>query len=142
MTAASLPEPADRIILFDGVCRFCNAWANFIIEYDRRHAFRLCSVQSVQGARLLEQFGYPSDSFSTLLLVEGGRCYVRSEAVFRVMAGLGWPWRLLTVLRLVPAPLRDWLYDRVALNRYALFGRYDQCRLPTLDHAGRFLDAD
>lgn len=142
MTAASLPDSTDRVILFDGVCRLCNAWANFIIEYDHRHVFKLCSVQSEQGARLLEHFGYPTDTFETLLLVEGGRCYVRSDAVLRVMAGLGWPWRLLTALRLVPAALRDWLYDRVALNRYALFGRYDQCRLPTPDHAGRFLDAE
>lgn len=142
MTAASLPVPADRIILFDGVCRLCNGWANFIIQYDHRHVFKLCSVQSVQGARLLKHFGYPTDAFETLLLVEGGRCYVRSEAVFRVLDGLGWPWRLLTVLRAVPAALRDWLYDRVALNRYALFGRYAQCRLPTPDHAGRFLDTE
>jgi len=136
----SSPPPSERIILFDGFCRLCSAWANFIIAYDNHRVYRLCSVQSEAGARLLRQFGYPTDTFETMLVVEQGRCYAKSEAFFRVMSGLGWPWRSLGVLRLVPRPLRDWLYDRIALNRYRLFGQYNYCRLPTPDHAERFVD--
>ena len=134
-----LPSSA-RIILFDGVCKLCNAWANFIITHDHKHLYQLCSVQSEPGAQLLRQCGYPTDTFETMLVVEQGRCSEKSEAFFRVMAGIGWPWRGMCVFRLIPRPLRDWLYDRIALNRYQLFGQYAYCRLPTPDHAGRFVD--
>ena len=133
-------SPAPRIILFDGVCKLCNAWANFIITHDHKHLYQLCSVQSEPGAQLLRQCGYPTDTFETMLAVEQGRCFEKSEAFFRVMAGIGWPWRGMCVFRLIPRPLRDWLYDRIALNRYQLFGQYAYCRLPTPDHAERFVD--
>jgi len=130
----------DRIILFDGVCKLCNAWANFIISHDYQRVYRLCSVQSASGERLLRQYGYPTDRFETMLVLQQGRCSAKSQAFLQVMSGLGWPWRALVVLRLIPEPLRDWLYDRIALNRYRLFGKYDYCRLPTPDHAERFVD--
>lgn len=128
------------VILFDGVCKLCSAWANFIIEHDTEHRFRLCSVQSAAGQRLLAQHGYPTDTFETMLVSDGERCFEKSAAFFFVMNRLGWPWRGLLVFRLIPRPLRDWLYDRIALNRYRLFGRYELCQLPTADHAGRFVD--
>lgn len=131
---------AGPIILFDGVCKLCSAWANFIIKHDGGRRFRLCSVQSPAGQRLLVQHGYPTDTFETMLVVDGERCFEKSAAFFFVMNRLGWPWRGLCVLRLIPRPLRDWLYDRIALNRYRLFGRYQLCRLPSADHAGRFVD--
>ncbi|SDS69417.1 Predicted thiol-disulfide oxidoreductase YuxK, DCC family [Halopseudomonas sabulinigri] len=136
------PVPPERIILFDAVCKLCNGWANFLITHDHGRVYRLCSVQSTAGEQLLQQFGYPTDQVTTMLVIEQGRCCEKSEAFFRVMRGLGWPWRVLVILRLVPRPVRDWLYDRIALNRYRLFGRYDYCRLPSADHAERFLDND
>ena len=134
-----MDEPTP-VILFDGVCKLCSAWANFIIEHYIDHRFRLCSVQSPAGQRLLARHGYPTDTFETMLVVDGERCFEKSAAFFVVMARLGWPWRGLCLFRLIPRPLRDWLYDRIALNRYRLFGRYELCRLPAADHAGRFVD--
>ena len=130
----------DRIILFDGVCKLCNAWSKFIIRYDRSHVFKLCSVQSDEGKEILRFFGYPEDIYETMLLVEGGKSYQKSEAFFRVMKGLGWPWRAFAVFKILPSSVRDWMYDRIALNRYALFGKYDHCLLPAADHKERFLD--
>ena len=132
-----MPAP---IILFDGVCKLCSAWANFIIEHDAARRFRLCSVQSAAGQRLLAEHNYPTDTFETMLVVDGERRFEKSAAFFVVMHRLCWPWRALCVFQLIPRPLRDWLYDRIALNRYRLFGRYDLCRLPSADHAGRFVD--
>lgn len=130
----------DRVILFDGVCKLCNAWANFIIEYDTRQVFRLCSVQSPQGQAILAHFGYPTDEYETMLLVEGSTALEKSAAFLRVMQLMGLPWSSVAVFQLIPAPVRDWLYERIALNRYVLFGRYDVCRLPEPEHAARFLD--
>lgn len=132
-------QDADRVILFDGVCKLCNAWSNFIIRYDKCYRFRLCSVQSVEGQKILRHFNFPTDHFDTMLYVEGGRYYQKSDAFFHVIKGLGWPWRALCLFAVLPRRWRDYGYDRIALNRYALFGRYDYCRLPTADHEGRYL---
>lgn len=143
ITAAPLPpyvEPGDKIILFDGVCKLCNAWSNFIIKTDNSHVFKLASVQSPQGQAILEHFGYPTDYFNTMLLVHGSLCYEKSDAFFNVMKELGYPWRLLPIFRWIPKSLRNWAYDRIALNRYRLFGKYEYCMLPSPDHARRYID--
>ncbi|MNF18768.1 hypothetical protein D3C80_2230600 [compost metagenome] len=59
--------------------------------------------------------------------------------MLHILAQLSGRWRLLAWLRVIPRPVRDWCYDRIALNRYRLFGRYDSCLLPSADHARRFL---
>lgn len=129
----------ENLILFDGVCKLCNAWSNFIIRHDRHRRFRLASVQSPEGQAVLAHFGYPTDRFDTMLVVRKGACLEKSEAFFAVMAELGFPWKALLVFKLIPGRLRNWLYDRIALNRYAIFGKYDYCSLPSPDHAGRYL---
>jgi predicted DCC family thiol-disulfide oxidoreductase YuxK len=130
----------DRIILFDGVCKLCSAWSKFLIKYDKSHEFKLCSVQSAEGKAILDYFGYPEDYCETMLLVDGAKSFEKSEAFFKVMNGLGWPWKAITIFKVLPLNIRDWLYDRIALNRYALFGKYEYCLFPSADHNGRFLD--
>lgn len=132
---------SDKVILFDGVCKLCNAWSNFIIKYDRQHLFKLCSVQSEEGKKILLHFGLPSDSYETMLYVEGCQSFQKSDAFFQIVAKLGHPWKAVCIFRLIPKPIRDWMYDRIALNRYSLFGKYDYCTLPSPDHEARFLDA-
>ena len=138
-TPAPYLAPGETVVLYDGVCKLCNAWVRFIIAHDRHRRIRLAPVQSAQGQALLAWAGLPLQHFNTLALICDNRVAVRSQAVFEVMARLPWPWRGLGVLKLCPRPLRDWLYDRIALNRYRLFGRYRQCVLPTPDHDRRFL---
>lgn len=138
---ASVPylKDEENVILFDGVCKLCNAWSNFIIRHDHRRRFRLASVQSAEGAAILAHFGYPTERFDTMLVVHGAACFEKSEAFFIVMRELGMPWKLLLLFRRLPRRLRDWFYDRIALNRYRLFGKYDVCSLPSPDHAERFI---
>lgn len=142
MSADNLPpfiQPGERLVLFDGVCKLCNAWVKFLIRHDRQRRLRLASVQSAQGQAILAWFGLPTERFESMAYVEGGELFVRSTAVLRIVAQLPWPWRAFALLRLCPRPLRDWCYDRIALNRYRLFGRYDSCLLPDPDHERRFL---
>jgi predicted DCC family thiol-disulfide oxidoreductase YuxK len=129
----------ENLILFDGVCKLCNAWSNFIIRHDHGRKFRLASVQSPEGKAILAHFGYPTERFDTMLVVRRGACHEKSAAFFAVMGELGFPWKAVLVFKPIPRRLRDWLYDRIALNRYALFGKYDVCLLPTPDHAARYL---
>ena len=138
-TLPPLIQPGERVVLFDGVCKLCNGWAKFLIRHDAEQRFRLASVQSAEGQALLAWGGLPTERFDSMALIENGQMLLRSDALLRIVAQLPKPWRLLVWLRLIPRPIRDWCYDRIALNRYRLFGRYDSCLIPNADHARRFL---
>ncbi len=130
------PRP---IILFDGVCVLCTANARFVLRHDRRGHFRLASVQSVAGRALCLRFGVDPDNPETMLVIEVDHAWRDSDAVLAIAEGLGWPWRALGVLRLVPRSLRDALYRRVARNRYRLFGRRETCWVPSPAQKERIL---
>ena len=127
------------IVLFDGECKLCDALSRFIIRHDGALRMRLCPLQSDTGQALLRHFGLPTDDMDTVVVVEGGRAHVRSDAILTVLRRLPLPWRLGALGRVVPRPLRDWLYGHVARNRYRLFGKYDTCLMPTPEVMEHFL---
>jgi len=129
----------DCVILFDAVCKLCNTWAKFIIQHDKQQYFKLCSVQSPEGQNILKHFKMPTDHFDTMLYVEGKQFFDKSDAFFKVINKLGFPWRLVNAFKIIPKSIRNWLYDRIALNRYLLFGQYDSCVLPSKENENRFL---
>lgn len=130
---------ADRVVLFDGECVMCSAGAQALMRLDRRRRFKLGTVQSPEGKRILAWHGLPTESFDTFVLVEGPRLYVRSAAYVRIVARLDFPWNLAAVIWVIPRPARDWLYDTIARNRFRLFGRRDRCIVLTPDHQARLL---
>ncbi|ARJ43662.1 thiol-disulfide oxidoreductase [Pantoea alhagi] len=138
--APPLISPDEQVVLYDGTCRLCNGWVNFLLRYDKYHTVRLAAVQSEQGKALLRWAGLSTENISTIVLIRQGKVYLRAEAIFRVMAGLPWPWRILALLRLLPATLSNRCYDVIASNRYRLFGRYDNVQSLIADHPQRFLD--
>ncbi|OLY73833.1 thiol-disulfide oxidoreductase [Pseudomonas sp. ATCC PTA-122608] len=138
-TPAPLLKPGETVVLFDGVCKLCNGWARFLIRHDRDRRVRLAAVQSPEGQALLAWAGLPLDQFDTIAVIRDRHYWTRSEAVFEIIAQLPARWRPLLVLRAIPRFLRDWAYDRIARNRYRLFGKYDTCLLPDPDHEQRFL---
>lgn len=140
-TPAPFLVPGETVVLFDGVCKLCNGWAKFLIRHDRDARVRLATVQSPEGQALLAWAGLPVDAFDTMAVIRDNHYWVRSQAFFEVAALLPSPWPALRLLRICPLPLRDWLYDRIALNRYRLFGKHEVCLLPTADHQRRFLQA-
>ncbi|HKJ25778.1 MAG TPA: thiol-disulfide oxidoreductase DCC family protein [Myxococcota bacterium] len=132
--------PADAsILLFDGVCNFCNGAVRFLVPRDRAGRLRFASLQSETGAALQRRFGLDPDDLGTVVLVEGDRCHVKSDALLRVVRHLSGAWPLFALLRIVPRPLRDWVYDRFAARRYRWFGRSDACLVPTPELRERFL---
>ncbi|NIF27458.1 thiol-disulfide oxidoreductase DCC family protein [Pantoea sp. Tr-811] len=138
-TPAPLLRPGETVVLFDGVCKLCNGWARFLIRHDHSRRVRLAAVQSPEGQALLAWAGLRLDQFDTLAVIRDRHYWLRSEAVFEVIGQLPAAWRTLRLLRAFPRGLRDWAYDRVARNRYRLFGKYDTCLLPPPDHEQRFL---
>jgi len=129
----------DKLILFDGVCVLCNGSMQFILKHERAAEFRFAAVQSDAGRRALVAHGQPTEDWDSVVVVDGSAVYLKSDAAIRIARDLRAPWSWLRVLAVLPRGLRDWLYDRVARNRYSIFGRYDQCRIPTAEERGRFL---
>jgi predicted DCC family thiol-disulfide oxidoreductase YuxK len=134
-------DDSSPILLFDGVCNFCNDAVNFVLDHDPQGRFRFASLQSETGKRLLAEHGLPDlPELSTSVLIQDGRAYKDSEGVLRAALLLGGAFRLVAPLLFVPRALRDPLYRAFARNRYRLFGRSEQCRLPTAETKARFLD--
>ena len=138
----AVPRFADDrpVIVFDGKCVLCSSFAQFILQEDRRACFRLLAAQTALGNALYTHFGLDPVKYETYVLLHEGEAYFRSEASIRILHGLGAPWSLLaTLARLVPAYLRDALYDVIARNRLRWFGARELCYLPDPSHAERFL---
>jgi predicted DCC family thiol-disulfide oxidoreductase YuxK len=132
--------PDDKaLVVFDGVCVLCSGFARFILKRDKTFAFRLATAQSPLGQTLYRHYGLDPEAFETNLVLIHGRPYAKLDTVAAVAERLGGGWRLLSVLRAIPRPIGDWLYDRVARNRYALFGRTEHCMLPPPEWRDRFI---
>ncbi len=139
--AGSVPaSTGTAVIVFDGVCALCSRWVRFLLRFDRRGRYRFAAMQGVQGRALLLQHGLDPEDPSSFLLLEDRRAWTDTDAILRVLSGLGGAWRLLGLLRWVPRRLRDRAYRALARNRYRWFGRHDACFLPTPEQAARFLD--
>ena len=133
--------PDDKAMLvFDGVCVLCSGFARFILERDSDFAFRFTTAQSPLGQALFRHYGLATDDFETNLVLADGRAYAKLDSVAIAGVRLGGLWRLLSVLRLVPRPIADWTYDRVARNRYRLFGRSEACMMPPPEWRKRFIE--
>jgi predicted DCC family thiol-disulfide oxidoreductase YuxK len=130
------------VILFDGVCNLCNGLVSFVIARDPAGRFQFAALQSDAARQLLGALTTIAPLPDSLVLVEDGRVFTRSAAALRVARGLRFPWPLAYGLVVVPRPLRDWVYDLVARNRYRWFGRRDLCLIPTPDVRVRFLGDD
>jgi predicted DCC family thiol-disulfide oxidoreductase YuxK len=120
------------LILFDGVCVLCSWGCRFVSRRDRRGYFRYVPIQAAEGRAISAQLGIDPDRPDSFAFVAHGRASVKSEAALRIARELPW-WRWVSVLLLVPRALRDWVYDRIARNRYRWFGRREVCVLPTAD---------
>jgi predicted DCC family thiol-disulfide oxidoreductase YuxK len=131
--------PGGPVILFDGVCKLCNGSVRFVIERDPAGTFRFVQAQSGLGTAILRDLGLSTERYESFVLIDTGRAWFKSEAGLRIVARLRRPWPLLRVCRLCPRPVRDWIYDRVAANRYAWFGRHESCLMPDPAIVARFL---
>ncbi|HRD76868.1 MAG TPA: DCC1-like thiol-disulfide oxidoreductase family protein [Hyphomicrobiaceae bacterium] len=128
---AVAPFPTDRpLIVFDGVCVLCSGFAKFVVRRDKRRRFLFTHAQSPLGAALFRHYGLDPLEFETNIVIIDGRAHGRLGAFAAVMGELGWPWRAFTIANFLPTRLADWLYDRIAKNRYRLFGLTGVCMLP------------
>lgn len=130
---------AGSIVLFDAECVLCSANAQFILNHDKAERFYLASMQGPVGASLFHQYGLDPTNPTSILVIEEGKARKDSDAVISIYEGLGLPWRLISLFRIIPAFLRDPIYLLVARNRYRLFGKRETCWLPAERYRARML---
>ena len=136
--SAESTQTGGPVIVFDGICVLCNGWVRFLLNRDRAGRYRFAAMQSEAGRALLAGHGPDPDDPASFLLVDGAQAWTDSDAIRRVLTGLGGVWRLAGVMAVVPRVLRDPLYRWVARNRYRWFGT-TACRVPTEEERKRFL---
>ncbi len=136
---SSCTRRSGPIIVFDAECVLCSANAQFVLKHDRQGHFRLTSTQGRVGAEIYRKRGMDPEKPSTILVVDGDRVRQDSDAVLSIYEGLGFPWRLLTVLRVVPAVVRDPIYRWIARNRYRVFGKRTSCWVAPPQYRDRIL---
>ncbi len=137
-------DDSGGLVLYDGVCALCNSTVRFLLERDKRGVLRFAPLQGETAGGIWERYPGRDPGLKTMVYVRGfgsgnEEIHVRSRAVLEILNDIGGAWRVSRVGRLIPAGLRDALYDWIARNRYAWFGRYETCRLPGEGETERFL---
>jgi predicted DCC family thiol-disulfide oxidoreductase YuxK len=127
------------VVLFDGVCNFCNASVNFLIRQDKKNVFRFAPLQSEYGQKLLETYQLPKKQLDSFVLIDNGKVYKSSNAGLRLYGKLPWYWKWTQLFWIVPRFIRDGVYNLIARNRYRWFGKKDSCMIPTPSVRNRFL---
>ena len=133
------------IVLYDGVCGLCNRLVQFLLRHDKRDRFRFAPLQTEFASSLLTKHGInAADLDSVSVVADYGlateKAFTKSDAVLRATWELGGIWRAGEIGRMIPRRTRDWLYDRVARNRYRMFGKYETCPVPRPGQREKFID--
>ncbi len=127
------------IVLFDGVCNFCNGAVNSVIEHDKAGYFKFAALQSEIGKELSARYGIDQSETDSIILVEDEKVYTYSTGALRVAKHLNGVWAWTYAFIIIPRPIRDLFYKLFARNRYRLFGKQDACMMPTPEIRARFL---
>ncbi len=133
-------EEGKKIILFDGVCNLCNGAIQFVIKRDKKDTFRYAPLQSDIGEQMIAERGINTSKTDSIILVEPGVAYyIKSDAILQISSEFGGLWTLFSILKWIPTPIRNAIYDFVARYRYRWFGRKDACMIPTPELQAKFL---
>lgn len=127
------------LIVFDGVCVLCSSFVGWVLQHDKGEKFLFTMAQSDLGQVLYDHFDLDRSEFETNLVIINGRVYEKLDAMIAVLEAIGWPWRLAVFLRPFPLFFKNWIYDRIAKNRYVLFGKRDHCMMPNANLARRMI---
>lgn len=126
------------LLFYDGHCALCNGAVNFILKRDKKTRFRFAPIQGTTIESLYKE--HPElQEIDSLILISGQKIYIRSDAAIEIATIIGGGWKLMRAFRIIPAFIRNWLYDGIARVRYRWFGRYDTCPMPPSEWRDRFL---
>ncbi len=127
------------LILFDGICNFCNSAVNFVIKKDKEAVIHFAPLQSPKGRLYLKQYNYPVNNLNSFVFIEDNKVYTKSTAALKVCRHLKGGWPLCYGFIIVPKFIRDGIYSWVEKNRYNWFGVRQECMMPTPEVRSRFV---
>ena len=130
---------SNPLVLFDGECNFCNRSIQFILDHEVDRDIRFAASRSPAGQKALGGCGLGCQPGS-IVVIESGRCYTKSSATIRLARRLRKPWNLLGLMVMIPAPIRDLVYEFIAANRHGISRRLPHCRVADPSVAGRFIE--
>jgi predicted DCC family thiol-disulfide oxidoreductase YuxK len=134
-------KEGEKIILFDGICNLCNSAIQFVIKRDKKNLYKFAPLQSDTAKALLQERGIDTSKIDSIILIDPNTAYyTKSSAALEIGKTFGGGWRLIGVFEWVPEPVRDWVYDLIAKNRYRWFGKQNECMVPTPELKAKFLD--
>ncbi|MGX1024168.1 thiol-disulfide oxidoreductase DCC family protein [Psychroflexus sp. MBR-150] len=130
-----------HIVLFDGVCNFCNNSVRFIIKHDKKDLYRFASLQSQLGQSLTKSRGIDTQKIDSIILIQPGEAYyIKSNAALEIAKNLNSFYPILSVFVYLPRGFRDFFYDFIAHNRYKWFGKKETCPMPKPEEQDKFLE--
>ncbi len=136
----NLPENK-KIILFDGVCNLCNSSVQYVIKHDKEDIFMFAALQNEVGQQIIKKYNIDTKKTDSILLYtpKEGISY-KSTAALKIAYHLDFPNNILSVFLIVPAFIRNWVYDYIAKNRYKWYGKKESCMIPTPELKSKFLE--
>ena len=122
---------SEKIILFDGICIFCDSSIRFAIKRDKKKIFKLCSLQSESALRIAKEYNFSAEreNLNSVIFLKDGKVFRKSDAVIEILKELGGLWNLASILLIIPKKLRDFFYDWFGENRYRWFGKKTSCEI-------------
>ncbi len=137
------------IIFFDGICNFCNSSVNFIIKRDKKNYFKFAFLQSVHAQIFFVSHDLvpkvhlgnekTEKKLDSIILYKNNKLYIKSSASLHIARHLKGLWKLFFILIIIPPPIRNFLYDIIAKNRYKWFGKRESCMIPDEKVKEKFL---
>ncbi|MBS3739686.1 thiol-disulfide oxidoreductase DCC family protein [Mesohalobacter halotolerans] len=139
-TESELPK-GKHILLFDGVCNFCNDSVRFIMKRDKKDLYRYASLQSELGQKLTQERDINTDEVDSIILIQPGEAYyIKSDAALEIAKNMSGLYPVLSIFLFLPRGLRDFFYDLIAKNRYKWFGKKEACPMPSPEEQSKFLE--
>lgn len=139
MTETVTSSNYSRIVIYDGVCNFCNGAVEFIIKRDPNALFLFAPMQSSFAQALISEYAPSTLGQDTFILIKFDRVYLWSDAALEVAKELKGAWWLFGIFKLVPHRVRDWFYRAFAKRRYVLFGKQLRCAVPSPENRERYI---
>jgi predicted DCC family thiol-disulfide oxidoreductase YuxK len=127
-----------NIIYFDGICGLCNSFVKLLLKVDSDLKF--ATLQGKTGQKLLNKMNFSNSDFDTVIFQKNDQIYTKSTAVFEIFKTIGGFWKILLIFSFLPISITDKLYRYIALKRFKVFGKLDQCDISIFNKPGQFID--
>lgn len=115
------------LIFFDDECVLCNRFAQWIIKNDPNKYFQFLELNAPLALQVLSEYKTDTSKNSSVILIDKDTVFTESSAALQIVRQLKGIKKHLYYLKIIPKPLRDIVYRKIARNRYKWFGKTNIC---------------